>query len=110
MGAMSILDGFRPVSFDWKAGQVEGCDPGLIAEDVADVVPEAVAFEADGVTPRGLKYDKFATLAMAGVKEQADRLRDAQRLIADLREQLAAMKSDLTALTRLAVDEHPAGR
>jgi len=45
-------------------------DYGMIAEQVALVLPDLVTYEDDGTTPRGLKYEKMGLFALKGLQEQ----------------------------------------
>jgi hypothetical protein len=73
--------GLRPVSFAWNStGQP---DIGLIAEEVAEVLPDLVICSADG-QPDAVKYDKLALYLLDVVKSQ--------------REQISAQENELTRL------------
>ena len=52
---------------NWKDGK-GGKQIGLIADDVADVVPEVVQFNHS--SPTSLQYSKMVTLLIEGMKEQ----------------------------------------
>ena len=60
-------------------------------EDVAQVLPQVVAYEEDGTTARGLHYDSIVAVAVEGIKEQ-------QQQIAALESENAALKSELGGL------------
>lgn len=54
--------------FDWK---IDGKhDIGLIAEEVADVIPEIVTFEENGVDARSVDYSRIVALLIEAIKEQ----------------------------------------
>ena len=74
-GALEAIERLRPVTFDWKADGRH--DLGLIAEDVAAVIPDAVAFDAVG--PQGISYQSLTALLIAAVKEQQEQIRELQR-------------------------------
>ncbi len=65
------LEQLRTVRFDWNSQtSTPGMrDFGMIAEEVNSIFPELVNYEADGVTPRGLKYEKMGLFALKGVQE-----------------------------------------
>lgn len=67
-GALEKLLRLRPVQFTWK--ETGEADFGLIAEEVAPLLPEIVAFEADGKTPRAIDYSKLTTLLVEAAKLQ----------------------------------------
>ena len=58
--ASDLLVKLRPVSFNWKADGVS--DLGLVAQDVAEVYPNAV-FEMNGYY--GINYEKFIPVLIA---------------------------------------------
>ena len=66
---------------------------GFIAEEVAEVLPEVVSFEADGTTALGLDYSRLTAVLVEAVQTQ-------QEQINDLRAQLDALRSEMIALRR----------
>ena len=50
-GALDKTLRLRGVSYDWRSNGKP--DIGLIAEEVAEVVPEVVAYESNGVDAQG---------------------------------------------------------
>ncbi|MCP4662635.1 MAG: tail fiber domain-containing protein [bacterium] len=67
-GALAKIRQLRGVSFQWRADGSE--DIGLIAEEVGEVVPEIVTYEANGVDARGLDYSRLVPLLVEAIKEQ----------------------------------------
>ena len=62
----------RPVSFVYKPGYDDGSHQlqyGLIAEEVAQVYPEMVAYEGDG-TPNNVKYQLLAPMLLNELQKQ----------------------------------------
>ncbi len=57
----------RPVSFMYNETNVP--DIGFLAEEVNNIEPRLVFYEPDGVTPRGLRYDKFVSLLAGSIQE-----------------------------------------
>jgi hypothetical protein len=45
-------------------------DFGMVAEQVNTILPDLVTYEADGITPHGLKYEKMGLFAIKGLQEQ----------------------------------------
>lgn len=66
-GAQQILEGIRGVRFDWLTG---GSDVGVIAQEVAAVLPEAV----HGETPLSVEYHKIIPVLIETVKELLGRV------------------------------------
>jgi len=99
----SIFD-LRPVSFIYKPPFADGSTPiqyGLIAEEVESVLPELVAYGADG-QPETVKYHILPTLLLAEV-QRLERERAAQQeaiaalraVVDQLRRQLAVRSSTI---------------
>ena len=65
------LQGLRAVRFKWnnQTSTPGIADFGMIAEEVNQILPELVTYDADGVTPRGLKYEKMGLFALKGIQE-----------------------------------------
>jgi hypothetical protein len=61
----------QPVSFVYNENLGSGTSThvGFIAEEVLKIDPRLVTFEADGVTPHGLEYDKFTALLAGAVQD-----------------------------------------
>ncbi len=57
------------VEFTWDECVGGRRDLGLIAEDVAEVLPELVRFEEDGVTPTGMNYTHLTALIVEAIKD-----------------------------------------
>jgi hypothetical protein len=70
----------QPVAYDYKdTGQH---DIGLIAEDVADLIPELVSFDGEG-RPDAVRYDRGFLYLLAAVKKQAEELAELKRHLAE---------------------------
>jgi len=94
-----VMD-LRGVYFNWDAEHGGEHDMGMIAEEVAEVLPEIVEYEEDGRYASGMDYGKLTPLLVEAVKalkneadEQRQELADKTREIGEQREQIA----DLTA-------------
>ena len=72
----------RPVSFRYK-NQPDGKEYGLIAEEVADVYPEAVVYR-DG-EPDAVQYHKINALLLNEVQKQHARIESLERDLAGLK-------------------------
>ena len=76
----------RGVRFEWTADAPhgrKGADFGLIAEEVAAVIPEAVLF--DEIGPRGVDYARLAAVLVEAVKTQQQQIAALEREIEALR-------------------------
>jgi len=77
----------NPVNFDWVA-QPHWHSIGFIAQELADVVPEAVDLRPDG--KRGINYSILVSVAFQAIKEQ-------QSMINTLTEELNNLKNGVTS-------------
>ena len=78
-GALSKIMSLEGVEFNWINRENETKEYGLIAEKVAEVAPNLVAFENEKA--QGIKYSKMVSLLIEGMKEQ-------QREIDELKKKL----------------------
>jgi hypothetical protein len=62
------VERLRGVSFDWRNDGKH--DIGLIAEEVGQVVPEVVAYEANGQDAKSVDYARLVSVLIEAVKEQ----------------------------------------
>lgn len=86
----------RPVAFDWRStGESE---VGLIAEEVADVLPELVLRDAEG-RPDAVRYDKLALYLLEVVKQQQTRI----ALLEESAVQNQSLRARVEALEQVAV-------
>ena len=82
-GALDKVERLRGVSFDWKTTGKH--DVGLIAEEVAQVLPEVVSFEANGLDARAVDYSRLTAVLVEAMKEQQSEIRDLKLQIGKLR-------------------------
>jgi hypothetical protein len=94
IGDMSgMLTKLRPVTFRYREPFDEGAKPiqyGLIAEEVAEVLPDLAVFNDDG-RPETVKYHLLPSFLLAGYQQQ-------QRIIQAQAEQIAALERRLGML------------
>jgi hypothetical protein len=76
-----LADALRPVRY--LKAPANTPEIGLIAEEVAAVLPEAVAFDDQG-RPAGVSYSQIAVVALAALKEQRARTAALEARIAEL--------------------------
>jgi uncharacterized coiled-coil protein SlyX len=95
--AGALLERLRGVRFHWTADGRP--DVGLIAEEVAAVLPELVTYEADGTTVRGLRYAPLVGVLIEAAKAQQAALDAATETLASQRRALADQKAAVAALT-----------
>jgi hypothetical protein len=66
--ALARIRQLRGVSFDWK--ETGKHDIGMIAEEVGQVLREAVKYEADGENATGIYYSRIVPVLVEAVKAQ----------------------------------------
>jgi Chaperone of endosialidase len=107
-GALDKVQKLRGVSYNMKdTGKPE---IGVIAEEVGQVVPEIVSYEANGKDAQGVDYSRLTALLIEAVKQQQKLIHQQQHDIAVLRTQVhqSANKSAILE-SRLAEIERQTG-
>jgi hypothetical protein len=104
----------RPVKFRYKDHAAQGDTTpqyGLIAEEVAEVFPELVVYDAEG-RPETVRYHLLAPLLLAEAQRERARAERQERELADQRTTIARQDETLRALlARLdRVERAPARR
>jgi trimeric autotransporter adhesin len=77
----------RPVTFHYKQPAADGSKPlqyGLIAEEVAEVYPDAVTYN-DAGEPDGVQYHKINAMLLNEVQKQAREIEELKASIAELK-------------------------
>ena len=59
----------RPVDFDWKEGMGEGPSVGFIAEEVEQIFPEVINYDAETGQAEGVEYRLLTAYNTAVIKE-----------------------------------------
>ncbi len=108
LGAASErLYNLRPVKFRYIKPDEQGQKPvqfGLIAEEVAEVLPELVYRNAEGKV-EGVRYEEVTPLLVNEVKQQQKKLAAQAEQIGDLTQQLAELKTLVAALAPQAKEQ-----
>mgnify|MGYP001214256829 CR=1 FL=1 len=78
---IGIIEGLRGVRYKWRDSQKD--DIGFIAEEVGELVPEVVDFEADGKNAKGMNYARLTSILVEAVKAQQKRIDELEKLIKD---------------------------
>ena len=88
------VEAMRGVYFDWDEKHGGRHDVGMIGEEVGKVLPEIVAYEADGQYVTGMDYSKLTPLLVEAVKAlRAEK----DRQLAERDEQIAALRQEKDA-------------
>jgi hypothetical protein len=99
----AMLGKLRPVTFRYKKPAHDGSRPlqyGLIAEEVAEVMPYLAAYNPDG-TIRSVHYDRLPPFLLAGYQAQQKTIAAQTVEIGELKARLAAIEA-LLPLTKAA--------
>ena len=98
--ASSALMRLRPVTFRYKEAYTDGLKPidyGLIAEEVADIYPDLVAYSSSGEV-QTVQYQKVNAMLLNEVQkqhrqleEQSEEMSSLKALVDEMRKQLETM-------------------
>lgn len=97
--AQEIVDRLRGVRFHWTTDGRP--DVGLIAEEVARVLPELVTYETDETTVRGLRYAPLVAVLIEAAKAQQSALNAATQTVEAQRVELDALNDRVARLEAL---------
>ncbi|MBF0244505.1 MAG: tail fiber domain-containing protein [Planctomycetes bacterium] len=100
----------RPVRFHWKGDRSKGPRLGLIAQEVAEVIPEAAGIDTDPARTMGIHYKSLVPVIAGAIGEQqrADEALDSRILKAQetddlLKQSLSGRKARIRQLLRESV-------
>jgi hypothetical protein len=82
----------RPISFRWKDAPDQGEHYGLIAQEVAEVLPELVSGMAAPESPLGMNYSELVPVLISAVQEQQKEINTQADQIVSLEARLAALE------------------
>lgn len=97
-GALEKIQRLRGVTFEWADSG--SSDIGMIAEEVGDVVPEAVAYGPDGIHEISIDYMKLTGLMIQAIKEQSKAIEHQRDLLLAQKEKIAEMSKILESKKR----------
>ena len=87
--ALEKIHRLRGVSFEWKSNGKR--DIGLIAEEVGEVVPEVVEYEANGTDAKSVDYARLVALLIEATKEQQKTIEKLEEQIVELQKTVKKM-------------------
>ena len=82
----------RPVSFDWKDDPDQGLNYGLVAQEVAEVLPELIHRGDRPEDPLGLNYAEMVPVLVNAIQEQQDQLETQENQIKNLEARLSLLE------------------
>jgi hypothetical protein len=95
--ALDTVNRLRGVSFDWKDSGKPSV--GLIAEEVAKVVPEVVAYNDGAAT--AVNYASLVGVLVEAVKEQQKEVKEQHGLIREQQKTISSLSEKVSELERL---------
>jgi hypothetical protein len=107
--ASSGLLALRPVAFRYKEGVAEGPRPvefGLIAEEVAELYPDLVAYDEEG-KPYSVRYHLLSSMLLNELQKKQRRLGEQEELLEWLRGRLARLEAVEAKRPPLDRGRHP---
>jgi len=87
--ALDKVQRLRGVTYDWKENGKP--DVGLIAEEVGEVIPEVVTYEANGKDAASVDYARLVAVLIEAVKEQQKELQAQRKKIGEMQVVLKAL-------------------
>ncbi len=95
-GAIGIVGRLRGVSFDSKPDGKHNI--GFIAEDVAEVSPEAIAYDESGKDAKAADCSRLVALLIEAVKEQQVQIKNQEHSLKEQKGQLAKLRGEIERL------------
>ena len=92
--ALSLIEKMKPRVYEWKANPGHK-EVGFIAQELYEVFPQVVTGTPDGdpkTSPMMVDYGKLTPVAIQGVKELNQKLKQQQQLIEKLQAELQSLK------------------
>ena len=91
-GGLDLVGRLHPIAFTWREQGLK--DLGLGAEQVEEVEPRLVTYNAEGLV-EGVKYDRIAVVLVNAVRQQQSQLEKQRQLIEEQRRQIAELSERL---------------
>lgn len=101
---LDLISRLRPVSFNWLADNQ--FDFGLVAEEVAEIEPLLVSYNANGEV-EGVKYDRVAVVAVNAIKEQQSQIDALTKRVNEQKEENRRLQAQIDQLKRLFCRAEP---
>jgi hypothetical protein len=104
LGALETVNRLQGVSFDWKESGETSI--GLIAEQVAGVIPEAVKFDEDN-RASGVNYAALVGVLVEAVKSQQREIGAQHEEMQFLRREIEMLKAEMNSSSDRQAGESP---
>jgi uncharacterized coiled-coil protein SlyX len=93
-----------PVRYTWKTGEDKSQKVGLIAQEVATIVPEVVSgLKSDGTVGEGrlgMNYAELVPVLINAIKEQQNAIKEQQQIIEQLNQNMSALSSEVASMKK----------
>jgi hypothetical protein len=83
----------RPVSFEWRDDPGDDVHYGLIAQEVAEIMPGLIQEGENPDDPLGLNYSELVPVLVGAIQEQQDQIEDQEAQIEQMETRLQALES-----------------
>ena len=100
-GLKEVLE-LHPVSYRWKNSEDNGLRLGLIAQEVQELVPEAVVVGDDPEQMLGMRYEQLLPVMIKAVQEQQMTINEMQQQITQLNSLVETLMAEKTADNKAA--------
>jgi hypothetical protein len=90
----------RPVSFKWKEGGDSRTHLGLIAQEVEQIIPEAIEQAATPNAPMGMNYTSIVPVLIKAVQEQQAEIASKDAQITALQQQLIDLAARIKTIEK----------
>lgn len=105
---LSEVLALEPVDFNWRNQSNEEKTIGLIAQDLAKIIPEAVVLPQNQDDLYGVKYSDLIPVLIKAIQEQNAKivaLEKANHQLVQISEEVASLKQMLTQLSKKTAEE-----
>lgn len=86
----------QPVQYNWKTNPDDKKEIGFLAQDIQQIIPEAVEVPANG-DALGMKYNQIIPVLVKAVQEQQQLITDQKKMLEEQQLQIDEMKKLLQA-------------
>jgi hypothetical protein len=95
-GALGVVERLRGVSFDPQADGKP--DIRLIVEEVAEVIPDAIAYEESGNNAKAVDYSRLLAVLIEAVKELQVQIKNHEHSLREQKGQVARLRAEIERL------------
>lgn len=82
-GALSSISALRPVTYRWLDAKDDAAHAGLLAQEVAEILPDVVSQPADPDRPMAIRYEELIPYLVRALQEQQAQIDALRSALAD---------------------------